>query len=214
MNQKKLEVVEEEKDLGVLITNDLKASQQCTAARNKANRVLGMMNRTIVYKSKEVLLNLYKSLVRPHVEYCTPVWSPCYQKDKTLIERVQHRFRRMIPGFSKLPYCEILKRLGLWSLEERRNRADLIEVFKMVKGLSEIPMESMFEFSTTKHLRGHELKLTKHRSKLEVRRHFFTERLVNRWNSLDHLTVNASIMNSFKNGLQRLKQSRMGFFED
>ena len=77
-----MEVVEEEKDLGVLSTNDLKASQQCTAACNKANRVLGMMNR-IVYKSKEVLLNLYKSLVRPHVEYCTPVWSPCYQKEIT-----------------------------------------------------------------------------------------------------------------------------------
>ena len=135
------------------------------------------------------------------------------QKDKTLIERVQHRFTRMIPGFSKLPYCERLKRLGLWSLEERRNRADLIEVFKMVKGLSGIPM-NMFEFSTTKHLRGHELKLTKHRSKLEVRRHFITERLVNRWNSLDHHTVNASTVNSFKNGLQRLKQSWMGFFED
>jgi len=60
-----MEVVEEEKDLGVLSTNDLKASQQCTAACNKANRVLGMMNRTIVYKSKEVLLNMYKSLVRP-----------------------------------------------------------------------------------------------------------------------------------------------------
>jgi len=148
MDQKELEVVEEEKDLGVLITNALKASQQYTAACNKANRVLCMMNRTIVYKSKEVFLNLYKSLVRPHVEYCTPVWSPCYQKDKTLIERVQHRFTRMIPGFSKLPYCERLKRLGLWSLEERRNRADLIEVFKIVKGLSGIPMESMFKFST------------------------------------------------------------------
>jgi len=84
----------------------------------------------------------------------------------------------------------------------------------MVKGLSGIPMESMFELSTTKRLRGHELKLTKHRSKLEVRRHFFTERLVNRWNSLDNNTVNASTVNSFKNGLQRLKQSRISFFED
>jgi len=82
MDQKELEVVEEEKDLGVLITNDIKASQQCTAACNKANRVLDMMNRTIVYKSKEVLLNLYKLLARPHVEYCTPVWPPCYQKTK------------------------------------------------------------------------------------------------------------------------------------
>ena len=140
-----------------------------------------------------------------------PVWSPCYQKDKTLMERVQHRFTRMILGFSKLPYCERLKRLGLWSLEERRNRADLIEVFKMAKGLSGIPMESMFELSTTKQLRGHELKLTKHRSKLEVRRHFFTERLVNRWNSLDHLTVNASTVNSFKNGRHATETVSDGF---
>ena len=135
MDSKELEMVQEEKDLGVLITNDLKASSQCVQACNKANRVLGMIHRTIVYKNRDILLKLYKSLVRPHVEYCTPVWSPGYQKDKLLIERVQHRFTRMIPGLSKLPYCERLERLGLWSLEERRNRADIIEVFKMAKGV-------------------------------------------------------------------------------
>jgi len=74
-------------------------------------------------------------------------------------------FHKDDSGLLQAAYCERLKRLGLWSLEERRNRADLIEVFKMVKELSGIPMESMFELSTTKHLRGHELKLTKHRSK-------------------------------------------------
>jgi len=82
--------------------------------------------------------------------------------------------------FSKLPYPERLEHLGLWNLEERRNRADIIEVFKMAKGWSAIPLESMFELSTTKHLRGHTLKLVKkHRSTLEVRRNFFTERLIN-----------------------------------
>jgi len=95
---------------------------------------------------------LYKSLVRPHVEYCTPMWSTCYQKDKILIERVQHRYTRMIPVISKLTYHKRLELLGLWSLKERRNRADLVEVFKMVKGLSAMPLESMFELSSTKHL--------------------------------------------------------------
>jgi len=198
----------------VLITNDLKASNQCVQACNKANRVLGMIHRTIIYKTKDVLLKLYKSLVRPHVEYCTPVWSPCYQKDKLLIERVQHRFTRMIPGFSKLPYCERLERLGLWSLEERRNRADIIEVFKMAKGWSAIPLESMFELSTTKHLRGHNLKLVKHRSNLELRRNFFTERLINRWNGLDQQSLDVDSINCFKNHLQRLRNTRMGFFVD
>jgi len=90
----------------------------------------------------------------------------------------------------------------------------ILETWLGGKTQQRILMESMFELSATKHPRGHELKLTKHRSKLEMRRHFFTERLVNRWNSLDHHTVNASTVNSFKNGLQRLKQSRMGFFEN
>jgi len=65
-----------------------------------------------------------------------------------LTERVQHGFTRMIPGFSQLPYRERLEHLGLWSLEERRNRADIIEVFKMANGWSAIPLESMFELST------------------------------------------------------------------
>jgi len=95
-----------------------------------------LCNRRCSLSSDVMLKLLYKSLVRPHVEYCTPVWSPCYQKDMILIERVQHRFTRMISGFSKLSYYKRLELFGLWSLEERRNRADLIEVFKVVKGLS------------------------------------------------------------------------------
>ena len=66
----------EEKDLGVIVTDNLKSSSNCQAAYNKANRVLGMIKRTITYKSPDILLPLYKSLVRPLVEYCTPAWSP------------------------------------------------------------------------------------------------------------------------------------------
>ena len=99
-------------------------------------------------------------------------------------------------------------------MNERRNRADLIEVFKIVKGLSGVPLESMFGLSTNKQLRGHEFKLAKHRTNLNVRRHFFTERLVNRWNSLSQYTVKADTVNSFKRELQRMRQHRMGFFED
>jgi len=65
-------------------------------------------------------------------------------------------------------------------LEEQRNRADIIDVFKMAKGWSAIPLESMLELSTTKHLRGHTLKLVKHRNTFEVRRNFITERLIKR----------------------------------
>ena len=84
----------------------------------------------------------------------------------------------------------------------------------MAKGWSAIPLESMFELSTTKHLRGHTLKLVKHRGTLEVRRNFFTERLINRWNSLDQQALDVDLVNCFKNHLHHLRNTQMGFFVD
>jgi len=104
MSNQQLEDVTQEKDLGILISNNLKVSQQCQSARSKATRILGIINRTIVFRHPDIMLRLYKSLVRPHLEYCTSVWSPHYCKDKELIERVQRRFTRMIPDLKDLPY--------------------------------------------------------------------------------------------------------------
>ena len=68
--------------------------------------------------------------------------------DKHMLEKVQHRFTRMVPGMKELPYKSKLKLLGLWALEERRNRADLLEMFKMLTGKSSVKFESLFERST------------------------------------------------------------------
>ena len=124
-----------EKDLGVIFSSDLKVRRQCEEAYSKASQMLGLINRTIQFKNPKVLLPLYKSIVRPHLEYCSAVWSPQYVKDKYLLERVQPRFSRMFPGLKSLPYEQRLNKLGLWTFEERRNRADLLEIFKLIKGL-------------------------------------------------------------------------------
>jgi len=160
MNGQVLQQVEAQSDLGVIIRKDLKASDQCAKAYAKASRVLGMIGRNIRYKSTEVMLRLYKSMVRPHVEYCTAAWSPHYIKDKQLIEKIQRRFLKMIPGFKDLRYERGLKILRLNTLEERRNRADLIFLFKMYKGLSRPPFESLFQLTNQDTTRGHSLKLT------------------------------------------------------
>jgi len=104
-------------DLGVIISKHMKASQQCRQAYSKANKMLGIINRTVDYKSMTVLLKLYKSLVRPQLEFCTAAWSPHYRKDKELLE-IQHRFTRMLPGLKQLPYDQRLEALNLWTLEE------------------------------------------------------------------------------------------------
>jgi len=75
---KQLDTVEEEKDLRIIITKDLKVSQQCKQAYAKASRMLGLINRSIKHKDRDILLSLYKSLVRPHLECCIPAWSPHY----------------------------------------------------------------------------------------------------------------------------------------
>ena len=77
-------------------------------------------------------------------QYRSPAWSPKYAKDKDLLERAQHRFTRFFKELRDLDYTERLRRLGLWTLEERRNRADLIEVFKIVNGLSTLPVSTFF----------------------------------------------------------------------
>jgi len=135
-------------------------------------------------KDPSILLRLYESIVRPHLEYCSPAWSPKYGKDKELLERIQHRFTRFFNDLRDLDYAERLRRLGLWTLEERRNRADLIELYKIVNGLSNLPVSTFFEFRTDTRTRGHSLKLNKRRSNRDLRLHFFSERVVNRWNQL------------------------------
>ena len=204
----------EEKDLGVLISTDLKVGSQCKQAFLKANRMLGVLKRTVINKTPGIMINFYKSLVRPHVEYCVSAWSPHYAKDKHLLERIQHRFTKLIPGIRHLPYADRLSKLNLWTFEERRNRADLIEVFKMAKNISSIPLSSFFELNTDSRTRGHSLKLVKHRCHLEMRRHFFSERVINRWNKLDQDTVSASTINAFKSRLEKERIRKMGLFMD
>ena len=99
------------------------------------------------------MVRLYKSVVRPLLEYCVQAWSPHCSKDKILIERVQHRFTRMVlPGLKFETYGERLPILKLWSLEERRNRADLLELFKIYKGMSIIKLSDMFDVYLDKYI--------------------------------------------------------------
>jgi len=215
MNNQQLEEVTQEKDLGILISNDLKVSQQCQSACTKAMRILGIINRTIVFRHPDIMLRLYKSLVRPHLEYSTAAWSRHYCKDKELIERVQRRFTRMIPDLKDLPYEQRLAKTKLWSLEDRRTRADLIKVYKIIHGLSAVRFSTFFELSHNERTRGHSLKLHKKRVMTDLRQHFFLDRIVNKWNTLSEDIVSASSLNSFKGKLQRLHNdgSSTGFFK-
>ena len=89
-----IEKVANEKDMGVIIDSKLTFRDQITSKVNLANRNLGIIFRTYTFLDTEIVLNLYKSLVRPHLEYATFVWSPLYKKDRIAIENVQRRASR------------------------------------------------------------------------------------------------------------------------
>ena len=207
-------MVREERDLGVILRDDLKMSENCQQACMKANRMLGLMARTIGLRNLDVMTRLYKSLVRPHLEYCVSAWSPHYVRDRELLERVQRRFSRMVPGLRGLGYEKRLERLGLLTLEERRNRADLIELLKISKGMSAISLESFFELDSSGRTRGHSLKLKRRRFNMDTRKFFFSERVVNRWNSLDEDVVSAGSIEVFKERLRRFCEKKKGCLKD
>ena len=125
-----------EKDLVVLVSHDLRPREQCISARNRANRVLGFIKRSVTNRTADVILRLYLALVRPHLDYAVQFWSPYYRMDIDRLEAIQRRMTKMIHGIRNLPYEERLKSLNLHSLERRRVRGDLIEVFKWVKGFN------------------------------------------------------------------------------
>ena len=173
MSNHRLDEVEEENDLGVLIHRTLivfGGSALCAVAVKKANQMAGHIYRTVTHKSVHTVVPLYKALVRPHLEYCSLVWSPYLKKDILSIEKVQRRVTKMIRAISALTYEERLKRTGLISLENCRLRADLLEVFKILKGFVKVDPALHFSMSDRRS-RGHTPKQEKPRARLELRRH-------------------------------------------
>jgi len=157
MEGNRLTVDETERDLGIYLLSDIKCSDQCLYAFNKVSKVMGMIKRTIKYKEARIMV----SLVRPHLECCISLY---YKKDKELLEKVQRRFTKMIINMEGISYKDRLTCLNSWSLEERRNRQDVIEIFQMSQGKSIMGLQNLFTLEKNNNgTRGYSLKSIKMR---------------------------------------------------
>ena len=205
---KEIQSCHEEKDLGVIITSNLKPSKQCIEVEKKAQKVLGYIKRQFTTRKKETILTLYNALVRPHLEYAVQFWSPSQRKDIERLELIQARATKLIPSIRHIGYQRRLERLKLYSLEKRRLRGQLIETFKILKGINNLDYRHLFTLSNNQ-TRSNGWKLELKRFNTSQCGNYFTYKIPSFWNRLPADVVNSTTINQFKNRLDKVINTLM-----
>lgn len=180
-----------QKDLGIIISNTLKPDSHICDIVKKANKRLGLIKRCFTSFTPEKVKTLYTTMIRPVLEYGSTTWSPHLKKDISQLESVQRRCIRIANDTFTLP-----------SLQQRRQDQDLCETYKLTHNLYKLDSEKFFNISSTTQTRGHDMKILKTHVKTDVRKYFFSNRVVDPWNDLPQSIVSAPSLNSFKKRLR------------
>ena len=177
----------------------------------KANSIMGLIRRSFSFLDGDLFKKLYTSFVRPHLEYAIPVWSPHLRKQIRMIERVQERATKSVDGMTNLDYKERLKKLELPTLEFRRQRGDMIQVWKHFATYDQSTLSTINFRPIPRTNRNHEYQLTWNRAKdgsHGIQNNSFYFRVAKTWNALPTKVVEAQNVNTFKARLDAIWSSR------
>ena len=201
-----------EKDLGITLSDTLGWSVHINNCAMKANRMVGIIKKTFSYMDKDMFLALYKALIRPRLEYSPEVWNPHQVKDISALEKVQRRATKLVPEYRDLSYEERLEKLKLFPLTKRRLRGDMITTYKIINGLLDVDkvVRVSPNISGKMSTRSHNQQLISDVPRTNMRRHFFTNRIILPWNSLSTATISSDSVNTFK---ARYDKERLGDYK-
>lgn len=213
MNERILSKKSEIKDLGILIDDHLTFVNHIAEKVNKANQIMGLIRRSFVYLDEHNFNLLFKSLVRPHLEYGNTIWSPFRKANIKMIENVQRRATKYVPKINSFEYNERLECLKLPTLAYRRFRGDMIETYKILHELYD--SNCVGDLFTMKQsiTRGHDYAVQIKCPNTTIRKNFFTLRVSSTWNSLPKNIAEATSLNQFKNKLDKLCKDKNIMFD-
>ena len=205
----KLQTIDTEKDLGILTSNTLKPSLHCQEAARKSNFVLNQTLKAFHYRDKTVFLQLYKRYIRPHLEFSTVTWNPWTAADVEILEKVQKRAVNSISGLNSSTYSDKLKELKITSLEDRRTRFDMIQVYKILHNVDKVDENVWFKRANVSsgrvtRLTANPLNLKKKRTNTDVYKNFFSNRVIDLWNNLPDCVKSARNLYTFKKEYDKL----------
>jgi hypothetical protein len=164
--------------------------------------VLSQIGRSFTYRDKNIFIKLYTRYVRPHLEFASQAWSPWHQKDIEVLERVQKRAVNMVGGLAGKSYEEKLAELRLDSLSDRRIEADLVLLFKVLKGQCTVNKNRWADMAARDNIITRaamdNLSLKKPFARTEKRANFYTVRICDTWNGLPYNIRAARTVSQFK----------------
>ena len=204
VGNQELRLVEFHRDLGIVVDHTLKFHRHINTLVCKASGLANQLLRATICRDGDFMVALFVSHIRPLLDYCSTVWNLGYLGDLRKLESVQRRWTKQVAGLSEQPYESRLRHLGLFSVEGRLLRADLIKLWKAFHADIDVGLSGIFERQGHSSTRGHQFKLSIPLCHSDLRRKFFNVRRVIVWNGLPPDVVGAESLERFKASLDGL----------